>query len=492
MEFKKTCIIICCFISLVGCSHKKQYGDIYNENFKNALSSGVIEIEGGSFFEIKGQFETTSELASIMAYYYRTEVAEGKDLGDYNYNCEETVNNFYCDIAMTYLENDFKIEVSEIDNINSFLDLYFVYELSLKINDLEVLSLLEEQFSNINIKSDTNILETRYYDILNYYLNNVKLNYTISDLNEEMSLVTQIDLIDYDQPFYIYSNLVIGNILEGDINTRNLENLYESTSVINSLILNEELVFFINIKILEKLHQKESYVSQKLIDKLQEEPEIFEVYSYNLEGLRNLYMLANILSKKNYEYHELAHDTLLRYYSSLNITDKDISWQNQYYISILNYFFETEYYIIEHSETNCEKEVQLIEKYYCALINEQEISFEKESFENNDLYLKILELSTKKSLSADDKKELENLFEEVLMYDSSLDYITQNIYIQMLINHNITFDGNKVEKLIGSFECSFGYCGKEGNYDVERGIYYNNILILLDYEEGVEYAQKFK
>lgn len=165
------------------------------------------------------------------------------------------------------------------------------------------------------------------------------------------------------------------------------------------------------------------------------------------------------------------------------------SYQQSYFLqqASLNVGFNNfEDYVIVGDGT-CDNVSPLAEQYYCFKFLDLHSEAPLE-VNNHDLLEQVIKFDVLEVNDAN-KQEIIELYDEVLSLSEDDFYVVLNIYLNLLITHNIEFDEKDFIDKVSSYECALGYCTETGNYDFEMSIYLNNILNLL---KGDEHAKEFR
>ena len=474
-------LLVNCFLILLitGCSHSPEYINrtIHNENFINTLDSYLFSDSGGSVIEINSQFEEQSHL---MVNAVLQHVSEIDFLYDNEPTCEQQESNlFYCKILLSKLVNQSVFENNELQS-SSFFDIYFLYDALEEIGAMDDLQMLINNVRDNPVPSKNETIEYYYYLIMDFIFNG-----TIHD-NMKTDIISIIEdyhnsyIVDYDEPIILHAALVLSRLYELDVDLSSLKEIYSDSINQISILLRDEMTFFVHLEVVSEMNKQ---LNEKIeLDIIRKQP-VYQTYYYSLDSLRNLYLLSNIFPSDDLKDHEIYTGLIQHRLSSfLEEQGSEIkeSYQASYFLqqASLNVGFKgIDDYLIAGDGT-CDNVSPLVEQYYCYKLLDKYSGNQFEIVNENDLFEKVTILDMSEINDAN-MQEVIKLYDEVLSFTGENFYVILNTYLNLLTAHGIEFDENDFMNKISSYECELGYCTETGNYDLEMGIYFNNILNLL-------------
>lgn len=483
-------ILVFCFLILMvaACSNSPEFINraIHNKNLINTIDSYLFSDSGGNVIEINSQFEEQSNLMVNAVKLHVPEV----DYANYNEStCKQQESNlFYCKILLTRLLHQSVFENDELQS-SSFFDLYFLHDALEKIGSMEDLQPLVNAVKENPIPPKNNPIEYYYYVIMDFIINGNVHGDVEDEVNAIIEDYSSSSIIDYDEPIILHAALVLSRLYELNVDLSSVKKIYSDRINQTSILLRDEITFFVHLEIVNEMNKQ---LDEKLTMELIRKQPVYQTYYYSLDSLRNLYLMSNIFPSDDLKDHEVYVDLIQHRLSSFleeNGNEIKQSYQQSYFLqqASLNVDYKgfEEYLIV--GDGTCDNVSPLIEQYYCLKLVNQYLGNQIE-INNNDL-LETVTILDMLEINDTNKQEIVGLYNEVLSFSEENFYVMLNIYLNLLISHDIEFDENDFIDKVSSYECELGYCTETGNYDFEMSIYFNNILNLL---EGDKHAEGFR
>lgn len=484
----KKIILICIsfLFILAGCSQGETFinRDIHNSNLVKTASSYLKTSDGGSVFEVDSQFSESSAIKNNSTYRFLKKKSKNYSIQ----KCNEKRNKFYCDLIVMQINGEGTLNSKQISKIDSFFDLYFLYETANSIKEVSMIQDIKEHIHQMRKPVQGDQIEYLYFTLLSLELDS---NISTSPAKETIKTIideySSQDLMDPNRPILLYAALKLNDSHKWGIKLERLQSLYQNEQNQITLLFCDEITYWIQLQIVEMVMENDA--GKKAFVNLLNQNKPYTSFYHSLDSIRNLYLMSNLFASNKLKHTEQYIEVINSRLDTLLGSEKKTQ-QNLYFISVIDQILKNENRdLSEFPDVNCNDLNNLSERYYCGKNQDENDLFnEKKLLEENKLLTKLL-IYDSVTLTSSQKKEVKSLFPTVLKYDGKDDYVVLNVYSSMITEHELKVDTEKIKERIKEKECGLGYCEKAGNYSFEMSVYLNNILNIL---EGDEIARRFR
>lgn len=482
---KLTFLCISFLFILAGCSQGEAFlnRDIHNSNLIKTASSYLKSSDGGSVFEVDSQFSESSAIKNNSTYRFVDKKSQNYSIQ----KCNKKINKFYCDLIVMQLKGEATLNRKQISKIDSFFDLYFLYETIDSIKEAGMNQDIKEHLHQMRKPVQSDQIEYLYFSLLSLELDS---NKSTSPTKESIKTIideySNQDLMDPNQPILLYAALKLNDIHKWGIKVDDLQSLYQNEQNQITLLFCDEITYWNQLNIAEmvmKREEKEAFVN------LLNQNKPYTSFYHSLDSIRNLYLMSNLFASNQLKHPEQYIEVINSRLDSLLESEKKTQ-QNLYYISFIDRIFKNENRDLSaFPDINCETLHNLSERYYCGKNQDDKALFKKETLlQENELLTKLL-IYDSLTLTSSQKKEVTSLLPNVLKYDGKDDYVVLNLYSSLAMEYELKVDVEEIKNHLKKKECGLGYCEKAGNYSFETSVYLNNVLNIL---EGDKIARRFR
>lgn len=482
---KLTFLCISFLFILAGCSQGEAFlnRDIHNSSLVKTASSYLKSSDGGSVFEVDSQFSESSAIKNNSTYRFIEKKSQNYSIQ----KCNEKINKFYCDLIVMQLKGETTLKQKQIAKIDSFFDLYFLYETINSIKEVGMIKEIKAHLHQMRKPVQSDQIEYLYFTLLSLELeSNISTSPTKEAIKTIINKYSNQDLMDPNRPIILYAALKLNDIHKWGIKLDDLQSLYQNEQNQITLLFCDEITYWIQLNIVEMVMEKEE--KEAFVNLLNQNKPYTSFY-HSLDSIRNLYLMSNLFASNKLKHPEQYIEVINSRLDSLLESEKKTQ-QNLYYISFIDRILKNENRdLSEFPDINCGDLHNLSERYYCGKNQENKTLFnEKKLSRENELLTKLL-IYDSLTLTSSQKKEVASLLPHILKYEGEDNYIVLNLYSSLVMEYELKVDTEKIKNHIKKKECGLGYCEKAGNYSFEMSVYLNNVLNIL---KGDEIARRFR
>ncbi|WP_458109959.1 hypothetical protein [Bacillus zhangzhouensis] len=481
--------IVSMILIVTGCSQNEKISmqrKIYNKDFLRTIHSYMKSESGGQVFEVNSQQEQPSELIqNTLALYQKNRGHDRKQV-----ECREEKNQFFCKVALSHSVNKNQFSKKDITGMDSYLNLFLLYDVFIKIKDSNGVKLVNETFSKLEKPSPQDKIEYHYYLILTSYFHHKVPTFLEKEIQSNLEQYTSLSLFDYDEPIILYASLILANMLEIEPNVKHLTKIYFNEDNQKTILFRDEITYWFHFQIIQLLqdmnHQKESGLTFNIPSNYMPFPSLF----YSLDSLRNLYLMSNIFSSADLDQAEEYRQILTNRYEGLLEDEHQLSsYQNQFFAKQITSELGLPFDETSIPDGTCQNIENSSEMYYYFKLKGEKADKSIVKWSDSDDLLTTLMKYDIVDINQEDKNKLVDMFNEVISYHGDNHYIILNLYTDLLLRYNLDVPKNQIKKKIKASHCGLGYCTSKGSYDFELGVYGNHTLNLL---EGIEMASELR
>lgn len=487
--YKILIFIVSIVLIVTGCSQNEKLSmqrKIFNKDFLNTLHSYMKSESGGQVFEVNSQQEQSSELIQNTLAHYQ------KNLGQNikPVECREEKNKFFCQVALSQSTNKSKFSKRDITSMDSYLNLFLLYDTFTKIKDSNGVKLVKETFSKLEKPSPQDKIEYDYYLILTSYFHHKVPSFLEKEIQTNLKQYTDLSLFDYDEPIILYASLILANMLEIGTNVKHLTKIYFNEDNQKTILFRDEITYWFHFQIIQLLQEMNHKKKNELTFHIPPNYKPFSSLFYSLDSLRNLYLMTNIFSSddldKAEEYRKILNN---RFEVLLEDKDQVSSYQNQFFAKQITSELGLPFDETTIPSGTCKNLENISEMYYCFKLKGEKSDKSTVQWSDSDDLLTTLMKYDIVDINQKDKNKLVDMFNEVISYYGDNHYIILNLYTDLLLRYNLDVPKVQIKEKIKASQCGLGYCTPKGNYDFELGVYGNHTLNLL---EGIEMASELR
>ncbi|MGY4788969.1 hypothetical protein ACVNSY_18925 [Bacillus sp. OHL2] len=149
--------------------------------------------------------------------------------------------------------NKNKFSEKDITGMDSYLNLFLLYDTFTKIKDSSGVKLVKETFSKLDKPSPQDKIEYDYFLILTSYFDHKIPSFLEKEIQSDLEQYTSLSLFDYDEPIILYASLILANMVEIEPNVKHLTNIYFNEDNQKTILFRDEITYWFHFQIIQLL-----------------------------------------------------------------------------------------------------------------------------------------------------------------------------------------------------------------------------------------------